>query len=102
MPGWPSCWWVPASIPRCKTVGLALATDLVPQESQPNIVGLMYVMLLLGMIVSAIVFGALLTDFTPGRLIQVIQGAAVVMIVLNILAMWKQEGARSIENPPRS
>lgn len=82
---------VGAGLHTVQTVGLALATDLVPQESQPNIVGLMYVMLLLGMIVSAIVFGALLTNFTPGRLIQVIQGAAVVTIVLNILAMWKQE-----------
>jgi BCD family chlorophyll transporter-like MFS transporter len=74
-----------------QTVGLALATDLVPEDDQPKVVGLMYVMLLVGMIVSAFVFGALLEDYTPGRLIQVIQGAAVVTIVLNSIAMWKQE-----------
>jgi BCD family chlorophyll transporter-like MFS transporter len=51
----------------------------------------MYVMLLVGMIVSAFVFGALLETYTPGRLIQVIQGCAVVTIVLNSIAMWKQE-----------
>ena len=34
----------------------------------------MYVMLLLGSIVSALIFGALLANFTPGRLVQVIQG----------------------------
>ncbi|MDJ0610919.1 MAG: PucC family protein [Kiloniellales bacterium] len=74
-----------------QTVGLALATDLAPPESQPKVVGLMYVMLLLGMIVSALVFGALLVDYTPGRLIQVVQGAAVVTVVLNVVAIWKQE-----------
>ena len=75
-----------------QTVGLALATDLVPQEDQPKVVGLMYVMLLVGMIVSALIFGWLLSDYTPGRLIQVIQGAAVVTMALNLIAMWKQEG----------
>jgi BCD family chlorophyll transporter-like MFS transporter len=74
-----------------QTVGLALATDLVPEEDQPKVVGLMYVMLLVGMIVSAFVYGALLQNYTPGRLIQVIQGTAVVTIVLNGIAMWKQE-----------
>ena len=74
-----------------QTIGLALATDLAPAESQPKVVGLMYVMLLLGTVVSALLFGALLADFTPGRLVQVIQGAAVVTIVLNAMALWKQE-----------
>ncbi len=74
-----------------QTVGLALATDLAPPESQPKVVGLMYVMLLVGMIVSALVFGALLADYTPGKLIQVIQGAAVLTLVFNVLAIWKQE-----------
>ena len=74
-----------------QTVGLALATDLASVESQPKVVGLMYVMLLFGTIASALIFGALLADFTPGRLVQVIQGAAVATIVLNAVALWKQE-----------
>ena len=74
-----------------QTVGLALATDLASTESQPKVVGLMYVMLLLGTIASALLFGALLTEFTPARLIQVIQGTAVATIVLNAVALWKQE-----------
>lgn len=74
-----------------QTVGLALATDLSRPADQPKVVGLMYVMLLLGTIVSALLFGALLTDFTPGRLVQVIQGAAVATLVLNAVALWKQE-----------
>jgi BCD family chlorophyll transporter-like MFS transporter len=82
---------VGAGVHIVQTVGLALATDLVPEADQPKVVGLMYVMLLVGMIVSAFVYGALLENYSPGRLIQVIQGSAVVTVVLNGLAMWKQE-----------
>ena len=79
-----------------QTAGLALATDLAPASSRPRVVALLYVMLLLGMVVSALIFGVLLADFTNTRLIQVIQGAAVVTMALNLLALWKQE-ARSPE-----
>jgi BCD family chlorophyll transporter-like MFS transporter len=82
---------VGAGLHTTQTVGLALATDLAPPESQPKVVGLMYVMLLLGMMVSAIVFGILLEDYSPGRLVQVIQGAALLTLVLNVVAMWRQE-----------
>jgi MFS transporter, BCD family, chlorophyll transporter len=51
-------------------------------------------MLLLGMIASALIFGALLADFTPGRLIQVVQGAAVAAVALNAISLWKQETRR--------
>ncbi len=82
---------VGAGLHTIQTAGLALATDLAPVESQPKVVGLMYVMLLFGTIVSALVFGVLLEEFTPARLIQVIQGSAVATIALNMLALWKQE-----------
>ncbi len=82
---------VGAGLHMVQTVGLALATDLVRQEDHPKVVGLMYVMLLLGMVVAAFVFGALLDPYTPGRLIQVIQGCAVMTIALNFIALWKQE-----------
>ena len=92
---------VGAGLHTTQTVGLALATDLAPVESQPNVVGLMYVMLLLGMIVSALVFGMLLADFSPARLVQVLQGAAVVTLVLNVIALWKQEGRHRSTQPVR-
>ncbi|MCK0097125.1 PucC family protein [Yoonia sp. F2084L] len=82
---------VGAGVHMVQTVGLALATDLVKDEDHPKVVGLMYVMLLVGMVISAIVYGALLTNYTPGRLIQVIQGSAVVTVALNLTALWKQE-----------
>lgn len=82
---------VGAGVHIVQTVGLALATDLVREEDHPKVVGLMYVMLLFGMVISALVFGALLENYTPGRLIQVIQGSAVLTIALNMVALWKQE-----------
>ena len=39
-----------AGLHTTQTAGLALATDLTPPESHPKVVGLMYVMLLVGMI----------------------------------------------------
>ena len=80
---------VGAGLHTTQTAGLALATDLAPAESHPRVVGLMYVMLLLGSIVSALLFGAFLRDFSPGRLVQVIQASAVATLVLNSLALWQ-------------
>ena len=82
---------VGAGIHTTQTAGLALATDLSPPESRPKVVGLMYFMLLVGMILSSLIFGYLLHDFSPGALIRSIQGAAVLTLVLNITALWKQE-----------
>lgn len=97
---------VGAGLHMVQTVGLALATDLVKEEDQPKVVGLMYVVLLLGMLVSAMIYGALLSNYTPGRLIQVIQGSAVITVALNLVALWKQEArnrdvARQMEAAPQ-
>jgi MFS transporter, BCD family, chlorophyll transporter len=85
---------VGAGLHTTQTAGLALATDLAPVESQPKVVGLMYVMLLLGSVISALLFGAALADFSPARLVQVIQASAVATLVLNTVALWKQETRR--------
>jgi len=77
-----------------QTAGLALATDLAPEDKRPRVVALLYVMLLVGMAGSAMLFGWLLRDFTQIKLIQVIQGAAVATLVLNVAALWKQEARR--------
>jgi BCD family chlorophyll transporter-like MFS transporter len=82
---------VGAGLHTVQTVGLALATDLAAEETQPRVVALMSVMLLVGMVFSSLLIGALLADFSQLRLIQVIQGAAVLTMVLNCIALWKQE-----------
>ncbi len=82
---------VGAGLHTTQTVGLALATDLSPPETHPKVVALLCMMLLLGMLASALVFGLLLAHFSEVRLIQVVQGAAVTTMVLNGIALWKQE-----------
>jgi BCD family chlorophyll transporter-like MFS transporter len=83
-----------AGLHTTQTAGLALTTDLAPEDKRPRAVALLYVMLLVGMMLASLVIGSLLADFSPTRLVQVIQGAAVLTMVLNIVALWKQE-ARS-------
>jgi MFS transporter, BCD family, chlorophyll transporter len=82
---------VGAGIHTTQTAGLALANDLATPETRPRVVALLYVMLLLGMAISALLFGTLLRDFSAVELIQIIQGVAVITVVLNGIAMWKQE-----------
>jgi MFS transporter, BCD family, chlorophyll transporter len=74
-----------------QTAGLALASDRATDETRPRVVALLYVMFLLGMGASALIIGFLLQDFTSLKLIRVVQGAAVVGLALNIIALWKQE-----------
>ncbi len=74
-----------------QTAGLALATDIAPDDKRPRVVALLYMMLLVGMMLAAFSIGNLLADFTATKLIQVIQGAAALTMVLNVIALWKQE-----------
>jgi len=95
---------VGAGIHTTQTVGLALATDLAPAASQPRVVALMCTMLLVGIAASASLYGLLLANFSELRLIQVIQGSAVVTMAVNIAALWKQEfrdPARTAPSRPR-
>ena len=47
---------VGAGMQTVQTAGLALATDIAPEKDRPRVVALMYVMLLVGMVISGIVF----------------------------------------------
>jgi len=93
---------VGAGVHTTQTAGLALANDLAPEDSRPRVVALLYVMLLVGMVVSALMFGWLLADFSNERLIRVIQGAALLTMILNSVALWKQEPRnRALTDPNR-
>ena len=85
-----------AGLQTTQTAGLALATDLAPEHARPRVVALLYVMLLVGMAGCGLLFSALLADFSPTRLVQVVQGTAVATVVLNFIALWKQEPRSSL------
>jgi BCD family chlorophyll transporter-like MFS transporter len=82
-----------------QTAGLALASDIAPEHARPRVVAMMYLTLLVGTVVSALVLGRLLEHFNPVRLIQVIQGTAVVTMALNIISLWKQEARQRGSTP---
>lgn len=83
-----------AGLHTSQTAGVSLATDLAPADSRPRVVALLYVMLLVGMVAASLSFGALLREFDYVKLIKIIQGAAMCTMVLNMVALWKQEGRR--------
>jgi BCD family chlorophyll transporter-like MFS transporter len=91
-----------AGLHMTQTAGLALATDLAPDASRPKVVALLCMMLIVGTLASAVGFGLLLKPFSELRLIQVIQGSAALTMVLNGLALWKQEprNRNRIAEPP--
>ena len=91
---------VGAGIQTVQTAGLALATDLAAEDHRPRVVAMMYTMLLVGMVVSGLVFSLLLADFSKITLIKVVQGAAFVAFVLNLVALWKQEARNPSKTRP--
>lgn len=99
---------VGAGMQITQTAGMALASDLSPEAKRPRVVALLYSTQLVGMIVGSGLLGFVLIDFSPTRLVQVVQGAAVAVAVLNIASLWKQEprqarrGAREPDGFTRS
>jgi BCD family chlorophyll transporter-like MFS transporter len=97
---------VGAGLHTTQTAGLALATDLAPPEKRPRVVALLYVTLLAAWGAASLLFGQLLTNFSNELLIRVIQGVAVATILLNVVALWKQEAidpnraAHPVTRPP--
>ncbi len=89
---------VGAGLQTSQTAGLALATDQASEETRPRVVALMYTMLLVGAVFGSVVYSLLLAHFTPEILVQVVQGTALVVLLLNGVALWKQEP----RNPARA
>ena len=85
-----------------QTAGLALAADRATDDTRPRVVALLYVMFLAGMAVSAVIIGWLLRDFSAIRLVQVVQGAALMTLLINLVALWKQEQVRPMSAAERA
>lgn len=96
-----------AGINIVETIYLALVSDITPKESRGKVISVLWVMLILGTVVSAIIVSGLLVEYSHIRLIRVMQGSATVFVLLTIIALWKQERLRpdgsivSLEETPR-
>lgn len=85
-----------------QTAGLALAADRATDETRPRVVALLYVMFLVGMAISSIIVGWLLRDFDPIRLVRVVQGCGAMTLILNLIALWKQEKFNPMSDEERA
>ncbi|MCB0115354.1 MAG: PucC family protein, partial [Caldilineaceae bacterium] len=74
-----------------ETIYLALVSDITPPEQRGKVLSVLWAMLILGTIASAVVVSGLLVDYNHQLLIQVMQSSAVVFVVLTVIALWKQE-----------
>lgn len=77
-----------------ETIYLALVSDITPPKMKGKVIALLWLMLILGTVVSAVVVSALLTDYSHRRLIEVMQGAAIIFVVLTVISLWRQERLR--------
>lgn len=91
---------VGAGLHTTQTAGLALANDLADPDKRHRVVALLYVMLLIGSLLASLAFAWLLSSFSQVRLIQVIQGAAMLTMALNMISLWKQEPRRPSTTHP--
>jgi BCD family chlorophyll transporter-like MFS transporter len=64
-------------------------------------VALLYIMYLLGMGIAAVVVGWLLRTYDPILLVRVVQGCGLATLVLNVIALWKQEKVRPMTKAER-
>ena len=70
---------------------LALVTDLTPKHERSRAVAFLWMMLILGQIISSLILSVWLIDFSPFKLVQVMQASSIVFVVLAIAAIWKQD-----------
>jgi len=85
-----------------QTAGLALASDRATDETRPRVVAVLYIMYLVGMGVSAVIVGTLLRNYDPITLVRVVQGCGAATMVLNMIALWKQEKVTPITKAERA
>jgi BCD family chlorophyll transporter-like MFS transporter len=85
-----------------QTAGLALASDRATDDTRPRVVAMLYIMYLLGMGLAAVVVGWLLHDYDPITLVRVVQGCGLATLVLNVIALWKQEQVRPMTAAERA
>jgi BCD family chlorophyll transporter-like MFS transporter len=83
-----------AGINILETVYLALVSDITPPKSRGKVIAVLWIMLVLGTVVSAVIVGAMLHEYSHKLLIQVMQGSALVFVLLTVVALWGQERLR--------
>ncbi|WP_372918382.1 BCD family MFS transporter [Sandarakinorhabdus sp.] len=76
---------------------LALLAARTAENRRPAAASLTWIMMIVGIVISAGVAGALLDPFSPTRLVQVAAGVVVAAFTVTCAAMWGVEGAPQAE-----
>lgn len=74
-----------------ETIFLAVVSDTTMPRERGRVLAVLWIMLVLGTVVSSIIMGQLLIHYSHYRLIQVMQGSAVIFVALTYLALFNQE-----------
>lgn len=74
-----------------ETIYLALVSDITPPKSRGKVLSVLWMMLILGTVVSGVIVSGLLVNYSHKLLIQVMQGSAIIFVVLTVIALWQQE-----------
>lgn len=74
-----------------ETIYLALVSDVTPPHARGKVLSALWTLLILGTVISAMIVGGMIMDYSHRRLIQVMQGSAVTFVILTFLALVGQE-----------
>ena len=95
-----------AGVGAAGTSVLALLAARVSPERRPAAASITWIMMILGIVVSAGVSGALLQPFSAQRLATVASGVAGIAFLITLLAVWRTEGttpvAAALATPTRA
>lgn len=101
---------IAAAVPSFLLIGLGIGaggTNLLallaarvepPREAAAG--SAIWIMMIFGLVVTAIVSGKLLDPYSPGRLVAVTAGVSVIAIVLTLIGIWGQERT-VLRTPPK-
>jgi BCD family chlorophyll transporter-like MFS transporter len=77
-----------------ETIYLALVSDITPPRQRGLVLAILWMMLIIGTIISSIIVGLLLTSYSHEMLIRVMQGSAVVFVALTAVSLLGKEKMR--------
>jgi MFS transporter, BCD family, chlorophyll transporter len=110
--GWSVPLGIAAAVPSFLLIGLgigaggtnllALLAARVSEERQGAAGSAVWIMMIAGLVVTAIVAGQLLDPYSPARLVAVTAGVSAVAIFLTVIGVWGQERVAVRAMPKRS
>jgi MFS transporter, BCD family, chlorophyll transporter len=78
-----------------ETIYLATVSDVTPPAERGKVLAVLWGMLVFGTVVGSLIIGQLLLEYSHYRLIQAMQGTAVIFIALTFISMFGQERLKS-------